>query len=242
MVYWYSLRITKYSNSDFAHCLENGLLSSVFRLNSQIFSAGLSFREAERRLKETGPNIPIHTKFPRWWHLLWNALFHPFHIILIVLSVLSYITSDEPNGCIMLVLVFISVSLRFYQVLSSLLVQFFYRSYHIFLTCETWHLKVCICECQEYSSSKAAMKLSEFLSFPVKVQRCAGRTVQTELVVQVDQKNVVPGDIIIFEPGDLFPGDVRLLTSKNLVVRYRLKVLLIIETEISRFCSVNSVI
>nr|XP_027079415.1 uncharacterized protein LOC113702412 isoform X1 [Coffea arabica] len=146
---------------------------------------GLSFREAERRLKETGPNIPIHTKFPRWWHLLWNALFHPFHIILIVLSVLSYITSDEPNGCIMLVLVFISVSLRFYQ---------------------------------EYSSSKAAMKLSEFLSFPVKVQRCAGRTVQTELVVQVDQKNVVPGDIIIFEPGDLFPGDVRLLTSKNLVV------------------------
>lgn len=146
---------------------------------------GLSFREAERRLKETGPNIPIHTKFPRWWHLLWNALFHPFHIILIVLSVLSYIASDEPNGCIMLVLVFISVSLRFYQ---------------------------------EYSSSKAAMKLSEFLSFPVKVQRCAGRTVQTELVVQVDQKNVVPGDIIIFEPGDLFPGDVRLLTSKNLVV------------------------
>nr|XP_027076103.1 uncharacterized protein LOC113699951 [Coffea arabica] len=146
---------------------------------------GLSFREAERRLKETGPNIPIHTKFPRWWHLLWNALFHPFHIILIVLSVLSYIASDEPNGCIMLVLVFISVSLRFYQ---------------------------------EYSSSKAAMKLSEFLSFPVKVQRCAGRTVQTELVVQVDQKNVVPGDIIIFEPGDLFAGDVRLLTSKNLVV------------------------
>ncbi|KAL3524859.1 hypothetical protein ACH5RR_013231 [Cinchona calisaya] len=146
---------------------------------------GLSFREAERRLKETGPNIPIHYSFPKWWHLLWNALFHPFNIILIVLSVISYITSDEPNGCIMLVLVFISVSLRFYQ---------------------------------EYSSSKAAMKLSEFVRCPVKVQRCAGRTVQTELVVQVDQRDVVPGDIIIFEPGDLFPGDVRLLNSKNLVV------------------------
>ncbi|CAI9109562.1 OLC1v1009406C1 [Oldenlandia corymbosa var. corymbosa] len=62
------------------------------------------------------------------------------------------------------------------------------------------------------------MKLSEFVRCPIKVQRCAGRTVQTELVVQVDQCDVVPGDIIVFEPGDLFPGDVRLLTSKNLLV------------------------
>ncbi|PKI46770.1 hypothetical protein CRG98_032842 [Punica granatum] len=146
---------------------------------------GLSFAEAERRLKENGPNAPLDNTFLSWWHLLWSAFFHPFNIILIVLSVLSYITSDNPNGCIMLVLVFISVSLRFYQ---------------------------------EYSSSKAAMKLSEFVRCPIKVQRCAGRVVQTELVVQVDQKDIVPGDIVIFEPGDLFPGDVRLLSSTHLVV------------------------
>ncbi|KAB2597489.1 sarcoplasmic/endoplasmic reticulum calcium ATPase 1-like [Pyrus ussuriensis x Pyrus communis] len=146
---------------------------------------GLSFTEAERRLKENGPNVPVDYSFPSWWHILWNAFFHPFNIILIVLSVISYITSDSPNGCIMLVLVFISVSLRFYQ---------------------------------EYGSSKAAMKLSEFVRCPVKVQRCAGRVVQTELVVQIDQRDVVPGDIVIFEPGDLFPGDVRLLSTKHLVV------------------------
>lgn len=74
---------------------------------------------------------------------------------------------------------------------------------------------------KEYGSSKAAMKLSEFVRCPIKVQRCAGRVVQSELIVQVDQRDVVPGDIVIFEPGDLFPGDVRLLTSKHLVVRYR---------------------
>lgn len=81
------------------------------------FSSGLSFTEAERRLKENGPNVPVDYSFPSWWHILWNAFFHPFNIILIVLSVISYITSDSPNGCIMLVLVFISVSLRFYQVI-----------------------------------------------------------------------------------------------------------------------------
>ncbi|XP_052194965.1 uncharacterized protein LOC127803019 isoform X2 [Diospyros lotus] len=145
----------------------------------------LSFTEADRRLKENGPNIPHDYTFPKWWHLLWSAFFHPFNIILLVLSFLSFLAVDSPNGCIMLVLVFISVSLRFYQ---------------------------------EYSSSKAAMKLSEFLRCPVKVQRCAGKVVQTELLVQVDQRDIVPGDIIVFEPGDLFPGDVRLLTSKQLCV------------------------
>lgn len=80
------------------------------------FSAGLSFTEAERRLKENGPNVPVDFSFPSWWNFLWHAFFHPFNIILIVLSVISYITSDSPNGCIMLVLVLISVCLRFYQV------------------------------------------------------------------------------------------------------------------------------
>ena len=68
------------------------------------------------------------------------------------------------------------------------------------------------------SSSKAALKLSELVKASIKVQRCAGRVVQIELQVQVDQKDVVPGDIIIFSSGDLFPGDVRLLSSQALVV------------------------
>ncbi|KAF2292967.1 hypothetical protein GH714_034341 [Hevea brasiliensis] len=56
----------------------------------------------------------------------------------------------------------------------------------------------------EYISSKAAMKLYEFVKCPVKVQRCAGRVLQTELLVQVDQRDIVPGDIVIFEPGTCF--------------------------------------
>ncbi|GAB4848763.1 hypothetical protein Ancab_003490 [Ancistrocladus abbreviatus] len=146
---------------------------------------GLSFTEAERRLRENGPNVPVEYRSPSWWLLLWMAFFHPFNIILIVLSAISYLTSDSPNGCIMLVLVLISVSLRFYQ---------------------------------EYTSKKAVLKLSQYLRYPVKVQRCAGRVVMTELIVQIDQRDVVPGDIVHFEPGDLFPGDVRLLASKELVV------------------------
>ncbi|KAI3852320.1 hypothetical protein MKX03_018965 [Papaver bracteatum] len=117
---------------------------------------GLSFMEAERRLAETGPNVPLSHSFPSWMQLLWNAFFHPFNIILIVLAILSFTSRDYPNGIIMFVLVFVSVALRFYQ---------------------------------EYNSSKAAMKLVELLKCPVKVQRCAGSVIQTELTVQIDQRD-----------------------------------------------------
>ncbi|KAH7655538.1 P-type ATPase protein [Dioscorea alata] len=146
---------------------------------------GLSFKEAERRLREGGPNIPLDLVFPSWWQLFWKAFLHPFNIILIVMSTLSYIAQDFANGSIMLTLVFVSVGVRLSQ---------------------------------EYGSSRAARQLSELLNSPIKVQRCAGRVVQTELIVQIDQRDIVPGDIIIFGPGDLFPGDIRLLTSKDLIV------------------------
>nr|CAD1825138.1 unnamed protein product [Ananas comosus var. bracteatus] len=146
---------------------------------------GLSFKEAERRLKEEGQNIPVHDTFPSWWQLLWKAFLHPFNIILIVMATLSYVADDNANGCIMLILVLISVTIRFHQ---------------------------------EYNSSKAAKQLSKLVRSSVRVQRCAGKIYQTELVVQIDQRNIVPGDIIHFGPGDLFPGDVRLITSKELVV------------------------
>ncbi|XP_078166285.1 uncharacterized protein LOC144560942 isoform X3 [Carex rostrata] len=64
----------------------------------------------------------------------------------------------------------------------------------------------------------AAKHLFELLRSPVRVQRCAGRINQTELVVQIDQRDVVVGDIVHFSPGDLFPGDIRLITSRDLIV------------------------
>jgi len=90
------------------------VLFSHFCVNCVLeFFAGLSFTEAERRLRENGPNVPLEYSFPSWWNLLWNALFHPFNMILIVLSSLSFIARDYSNGFIMLILVFISVILRF---------------------------------------------------------------------------------------------------------------------------------
>ncbi|KAG6529847.1 magnesium-transporting ATPase, P-type 1-like [Zingiber officinale] len=146
---------------------------------------GLSFKEAESRLREAGKNIPIDHNFSGWWQLWCTAFINPFNMILVVMAALSYLASDNANGSIMLILVLTSVGIRFQQ---------------------------------DYKSSRAAMQLSEYLRSQIRVQRCAGRIIQKELVVQIDYRDIVLGDIIHFSPGDLFPGDVRLLISKDLIV------------------------
>jgi Mg2+-importing ATPase len=37
--------------------------------------------------------------------------------------------------------------------------------------------------------------------------------------IEINQKDVVPGDIAVFSSGDLFPGDIRLLRAKDMFVR-----------------------
>jgi magnesium-transporting ATPase (P-type) len=37
--------------------------------------------------------------------------------------------------------------------------------------------------------------------------------------MEINQKDVVPGYIVVLSSGDLIPGDVRLLTSKDMFVR-----------------------
>lgn len=73
-------------------------------------------------------------------------------------------------------------------------------------------------DAQELSSSQAAAKLSELVQSRTFVRRRIGSNGEgTEM--EINQKDVVLGDIVVFSSGDLFPGDVRLLTAKDMFVR-----------------------
>jgi Mg2+-importing ATPase len=68
------------------------------------------------------------------------------------------------------------------------------------------------------SSSQAASKLSELVQSRTTVLRRQGSNNHgTE--IEINQKDVVPGDIAVFSSGDLFPGDIRLLRAKDMFVR-----------------------
>jgi Mg2+-importing ATPase len=64
---------------------------------------------------------------------------------------------------------------------------------------------------QEYRSEQSLRALQQFIKPRTRVKRDAGWHT-------IDSRNLVPGDIIKLETGDVVPADVRILSTQNLVV------------------------
>lgn len=64
---------------------------------------------------------------------------------------------------------------------------------------------------QEYRASKALAFLKHYIFFTSKVLRNGKE-------VELQSKELVPGDIIVFYPGDIIPADVRFIEDQNLTV------------------------
>jgi P-type Mg2+ transporter len=76
---------------------------------------GLSGVEAERRLRQYGPNVVARDERHPRLHLLGKALFNPLVILLLVLAGSSFLTGDYRAGGVMLLMVILGVVLRFVQ-------------------------------------------------------------------------------------------------------------------------------
>src|SRR5665213_2438872 len=76
---------------------------------------GLSSEEAARRLIRVGPNEVAHERKDGWLKQLWETSKTPFNILLVVLSGVSFATHDPTSGCIVAVMVAVSVLLTFFQ-------------------------------------------------------------------------------------------------------------------------------
>jgi Mg2+-importing ATPase len=76
---------------------------------------GLTQEEAEDRLEKFGPNQIISEKPPSWGTLLLSNFYNPFVLLLSALSILSFILKDFSGATIILIMVIISVLMRFTQ-------------------------------------------------------------------------------------------------------------------------------
>ncbi len=78
-------------------------------------SAGLSTGEAETRLKQYGPNEIAREQRKSVLMRLWDNVKNPLVILLTLLALVSYATGDMRATAVIMMMVLLSVVLRFYQ-------------------------------------------------------------------------------------------------------------------------------
>lgn len=149
---------------------------------------GLTMQEAAARLKTTGPNILSTKKPPTWWQLLFRVLPNPFNVLLAMIAIIS-VATPPPNWSTFTILVV--------MIVISCAVRF-------------W---------QEYRSNVAAIKLQSGVSTNIRVRRQIDAAEGLKASdVTIDEKHLVPGDIVLLSPGDSVPADCLVVQSSNLQI------------------------
>lgn len=77
--------------------------------------SGLTPGEATRRLETYGSNTVVHEKLKPWYIQLLLAFRNPFNFVLLALALVSFLTKDYTGMTIIIVMVFISVAIKFTQ-------------------------------------------------------------------------------------------------------------------------------
>ena len=150
---------------------------------------GLSSQEAHRRLLVHGHNTIPDRDRRAWTGILRSQFENPLLLILIAASLLSTLFAEE---CF-LALGGVCISLDTSIILAVILVS------------------VALGFAQEYKAESALSELKKYFSSRAVALRNGER-------VQVDARELVPGDIIFMALGDIIPADVRIMESKGIAV------------------------
>lgn len=161
--------------------------ATLARLRTQ--TAGLSQREAERRLTQYGPNEVAQEKAPPALLQLLMAFHNPFIYVLLALAVVSFFTDywlplragdagDLTGVMIITTMVTLSALLRFWQ---------------------------------EFRTNRAAQALKSLVHATATVMRDGAPQA-------IAMRELVPGDIVLLAVGDRVPADLRLIHARDLSV------------------------
>ena len=150
---------------------------------------GLDAETVESKLEKLGANEVAHDKAPAWYVQLLQAFVDPFIGVLILIAVVSLITD---------VILAPNPAERDYKTVIVVTILIILSSLLRF-----W---------QEFRSNNAAEKLKSLVKTTATVLRKGTGK------LEVDIKELVPGDLISLSAGDMIPADCRILQSKDLFV------------------------
>jgi Mg2+-importing ATPase len=164
-------------------------------LRSNTFPKPLTNTQVEQLREVHGYNIIVTGKGLAWYRVLFNAMVHPFNILLIILAVASGAQGDIDSMCIMVLMVFLSSGIRFFQEWKSLVAA---KS-----------LKKLV------SNRVCAMRYSFIGDLD---QRVFNEMKRNVIEKEIPLEDIVPGDWIKLSAGDLIPADIEIIDSKDLFV------------------------
>jgi len=150
---------------------------------------GLDADTVESKLEKYGANEVAHDKAPAWYVQLLQAFIDPFIGVLILIAVVSLITD---------VILAPDPAQRDYKTVIVVTILIIISSLLRF-----W---------QEFRSNNAAEKLKSLVKTTATVLRKGTGK------IEVDIKELVPGDLISLSAGDMIPADCRIIQSKDLFV------------------------
>lgn len=160
---------------------------------------GLSEEEIEEKQKRVGINEVAYEKTVRWWTHLWHCYKNPFNILLSVLAIISFYTGDQKGTVVILAMVLLSTSMRFWQEMkanqAALKLQALVSNTATVLRQNTLNAEITFSPTFEYTN------LNQNLN-----------------KIEVSIKQLVPGEIVILSAGDMIPADLRLLWAKDLFI------------------------
>ena len=146
---------------------------------------GISVVEVDERIEEYGKNIIEVNSNNSILHMLKDAFFNPFNIVLMIVAVITFITD--------IVIATKKDYATFILIVSTILIS------------------VIISMWQQTKSENAAKKLKKMINNKMDV-------IRDNIQTTIDLENVVPGDIVKLSSGDMIPGDVRFLETKDLFI------------------------
>jgi Mg2+-importing ATPase len=152
---------------------------------------GLTWPEAVRRLAQFGRNELTSQQPPSWLAVMWTAVKHPFNGVLAALGVVSGLTGDLKAVIVMAAMIVLSVGLRFWQEMKSLVQA---ESLRKLVRNEATVLR---------AENKGVDRKPSALD---------------HLASDIPTAELVPGDVVLLSAGDMVPADLRLVESRDLFV------------------------
>jgi len=149
---------------------------------------GLSESAVDEKMEIFGPNEVLHEKAPAWYLQLLSAFANPFIVVLLILATISFIMD----------VLLQKPEDRDFKTVIVISVMVLLSSFLRFI--------------QEFRSNVAAEKLKSMVKTTATVFRLGTGK------MEIDIKQLVPGDIIYLSAGDMMPADLRILQSKDLFV------------------------